>query len=211
MKWELSEDQLIKEHYENLGASRLAYILGRSEQSIYTRAHRLGIEGRDLRWSTDRYIKELRKKNIPYLPEEDYIDTDTSICHRCTKCNTKFNGRPCVILQKDKKCPTCYISCRFDPSKPAILYFVTFMHNDKQIYKIGITNRSVKKRFDKDWTRLNMELCWSRSFDVGQDALDQEIRLLDKYSSYKVNTGVLTSGNTETVSVYIEEKELEVL
>lgn len=43
MKWEPSEDSLLKNHYSDLGASRCGLLLGRSEASIQQRAYRLGL------------------------------------------------------------------------------------------------------------------------------------------------------------------------
>ena len=94
-------------------------------------------------------------------------------------------------------CPSCAIT-GFDKNKPAILYYLKITTEDNRIlYKIGITNRTVNERFNL--TDLNkIEIVKQKLYEVGQDALDWETRLKRMYKEYQYKgPDILSSGNTE--------------
>ena len=104
--------------------------------------------------------------------------------------NNHLRGKGCI------KCA----SSGFDPSKPAILYYLSI--NNGQAYKIGITNRSVELRFTV--SDLN---CITKLFQINLDgelAKTLEHSILKKYvtHSYK-GEPLLSSGNTELFSINI--------
>jgi len=95
-------------------------------------------------------------------------------------------------------CPGCAVS-GFDQTKPATLYYLALLTDDNEtLYKIGITNLSVHKRFPNvDLERIRTLKIWQ--FDHGVDAAGEEIRILrefedDQYIGPDVLVG---AGNTE--------------
>jgi hypothetical protein len=96
-----------------------------------------------------------------------------------------------------KGCQSC-AKTGFDSTKPAILYYLKITTEDNRtLYKIGITNRSVNERFGlKDLQKI--EIVKQEEFELGKDAYELEQKLLKQYKKHKY-TGkpVLDSGNTE--------------
>lgn len=99
-------------------------------------------------------------------------------------------------------------SLGFDRSKPTILYLISIPFENGRLYKLGITNTSVQSRYKEEFNKLNMRIEWTKEFETGLEAYNEEQELLRKYSEHRVNTGVLKSGNTETLDIYIS-KELK--
>ena len=94
-------------------------------------------------------------------------------------------------------CPSC-AKYGFQPNKSAILYYLKITTEDNRIlYKIGITNRTVNERFNL--TDLNkIEIVKQKLYEVGKDALDWETRLKRMYKEYQYQgPNILSSGNTE--------------
>lgn len=94
-------------------------------------------------------------------------------------------------------CPDC-AEYGFQPSKPAILYYLKVTTNSGQIlYKIGITNRTVNERFQlADLQKI--EIVKQKLYESGQDAWDWETKLKRKYKEYQyTGPDILSSGNTE--------------
>lgn len=153
------------------------------------------------------YLSKLLERRIyNYIPVESIINSSTPILHKCLSCNNTWKVRPYDIMQ-GKGCPSC-AKTGFDSSKEAILYFVSFYVDSIKYYKLGITNRSTEHRFGAFWKRLNMRTEWDILFSIGRDALNLETELLRKFDTYKVNTGALPNGNTETISVYIPKPKI---
>jgi len=91
-------------------------------------------------------------------------------------------------------CPGCS-DASFKMDQPAILYYLDISNG--QAYKIGITGRSVKKRYTKDdWCHI--KILHEYHFNRGSDAYMIEQMILDRYSHllYK-GKPLLSSGNTE--------------
>ena len=108
----------------------------------------------------------------------------------------EFEQTPSSHL-RGSNCPNC-VKNGFDPTKVAILYYLRITVNTgKVLYKIGITNRSVNERFNlKELSKI--EIVKQRTYEVGQDAYDEEQRILKQYKEFKyVGPPVLESGNTE--------------
>jgi hypothetical protein len=99
-------------------------------------------------------------------------------------------------------CPTC-ATCGFNPRKPAIVYYIKV--NNGQAYKIGITNRTVAKRFTPSDLE-NIEVLKTYYFELGSDAYQVEQAILKHktYLGYEGNP-LLSSGNTELFSVDIAD------
>ena len=113
----------------------------------------------------------------------------------------------CLIHGEFKQSPDCHLqgqgcpSCAkygFDPSKPGYLYYLKITTDTNQVlYKIGITNKSVKKRF-RLTDLAKIEIVKQKLYDNGQDALDWETKLKRMYKEYQYKgPNILSSGNTE--------------
>ena len=147
--------------------------------------------------NTDKYIKELKSIHGDklYLVGK-YLGAHKQITHHCNQCNEPWDVSPTSILS-GSGCPTCS-NHGFDPSKPPICYYLRVVSPVfGELYKIGITNYSVQKRFtSEDLEKITTVKTWS--FDVGSDAKNMEKEILSKYSEHKYNGDpVLFSGNTE--------------
>lgn len=104
--------------------------------------------------------------------------------------HTNING--------ENGCPGCAIS-GFDQTKPGILYYLAVLtDNNETLYKIGITNLSVEKRFpNADLARIRTLRTWS--FKEGKVAAKRELDILKEYSDdlYCGPDVLIGSGNTE--------------
>lgn len=94
-------------------------------------------------------------------------------------------------------CPSCSKS-GFDVKKSAIVYYLKVTTDSGTVlYKIGITNKSVNERFNL--TDLNkIEIVKQEEFAIGQDALDKETEIKQKYKEFRyTGHSILQNGNTE--------------
>jgi hypothetical protein len=90
-------------------------------------------------------------------------------------------------------CPSCRDTFGFNQQKPAILYYLKIGN----LYKIGITNNSVKERFKSDFKNITIIKEWS--YALGMEAKEQESKILKeyKYAQYKGPNVLAYGGNTE--------------
>ena len=112
-------------------------------------------------------------------------------------------------------CPGCAVS-GFDQTKPALLYYLAVLtDNSETLYKIGITNLNVQKRFPNvDLARIRVIKTWS--YERGTEAAKREIAILQEFSD-DLYTGIdvlIGAGNTELfvrdVLDLDSEKELQI-
>ena len=120
-----------------------------------------------------------------------YINKRTKLLHKHS-CGYIWEATPETIL-KNKSCPNCSIS-GFKLNEPAITYLIHFYALD--IYKVGITNRTIKQRFRQE--PQPYEIIFYREFEKGQEAKNLETEWLNNLKPLLYNTGELKSGNTET-------------
>lgn len=151
---------------------------------------------------TDEQYK-LQLKDRSFINIEPYIKDGIKIKHKCFNCNHIWSTAPSYILQ-GTGCPMCAHGS-FDKNKSAILYHVSLEFLGKTIYKIGITNNSVKQRFKQDWNRLNMKLIWEVSYDIGLDAKIAESNILQQYERYKGIYPLRGKGNTELLKNMVKK------
>ena len=92
-----------------------------------------------------------------------------------------------------KGCPECGAH-GFVTTQPATLYYLSV--NNNEAYKIGITNRSVDKRFyGEDKQKIRLIAKWE--FENGADALAKETRIKREFAHVKYDGELLKDGNTE--------------
>lgn len=124
-----------------------------------------------------------------------YTQNKNKILIHCNSCNREFEQVASSHL-RGKGCIYCG-SAGFNPGKPGILYYFKVTDGINTAWKIGITNKSVKFRYSsQEYCRMSGIV--TKLFDLGQDAYDEEQRILKQYKQYKY-TGpkLLVSGNTE--------------
>lgn len=97
-----------------------------------------------------------------------------------------------------KGCPSCS-SNGFDSAKPGILYYLKI--NGGQLYKIGITNKSVNERFTNTELQL-IEIIKTWYYLDGAEARAAEQKILKDYKQYQyTGLNILKSGNTELFTI----------
>lgn len=157
------------------------------------------------------YNNELFQKEIDAIPLEGYKGALIPILHECIE-GHQWKIAPANLLNKGRGCPSC-TNWGFDLEKPAILYFVSLIHEEIVYYKVGITNRTAKKRLSRDWNNFQFNLEWAISFTKGKYAKDAEKIILDTYSTFKAPNAVplLGGGSTEVLTVDITSEEAFIL
>lgn len=113
------------------------------------------------------------------------------------KASYHLSGRGCASCAKSG----------FDATKPGVLYYLKVLSHN--VYKIGITNYSVEKRFSaKDLSNIEIIRTWY--YVDGKECQKAEKLILDTFKSSKyTGDNILISGNTE---MFIEDVlQLDVL
>lgn len=132
-----------------------------------------------------------------YTLLEPYVNARTPILVKHNLCNNSFASAPDNLLRK-QQCPHC-ASFGFDPTKPAILYYICI---DNTYYKIGVTNKTVKERFKaNELKRITILNTWE--YELGSIAYQKEQHILNLFKQYKTSQQLLTAGNTEIFSTNI--------
>jgi len=125
---------------------------------------------------------------------DDFKNNYTKINVRCPKNHVFLTSWD--IFRSGSRCPTC--SCAgFSPLAPASLYYLRIVHDGELFYKIGITNRSVEKRFP--YAKFNYEILMEKKFLFGYLAKEEEQRILKKFKKHRYSGKPLlkAGGNTE--------------
>ncbi len=93
-------------------------------------------------------------------------------------------------------CPSC-AAYGFDAKSPAILYYLRVQDGPHTVWKIGITNRTIKERFSVDWYKITVVDFWT--FDIGDDARNEEKKILREFRGerYRGENLLEQGGNTE--------------
>jgi hypothetical protein len=126
----------------------------------------------------------------------EYVNSRTDVTIICADHGLfKQTGRKHL---SEQGCPVCAES-GFNPSKPGVLYYIAVSTDDGDtLYKIGITNTSVKSRFPAlDLARIRVVRTWR--FAVGRFAAEREAEILYQYAGdrYYGPDILIGAGNTE--------------
>ena len=149
-------------------------------------------------------LEEIKKQvynvsngNIKCIDNE-YVNERAPMKFKCMRCHNTFI-KPSRNVLRSPICPFCDGSGGFDPTKPAILYYIRVNHNGKTYYKIGITNYTIEKRFRlSDREKMTILKTWEFAF--GEDARKIEQKILETYSKFRYTGDEIilqSSGNTE--------------
>lgn len=156
--------------------------------------------GLERRLSTEEFI---RRAKLVHSDKYDYSNVNYTTAHEKVEITCKKHGSfwqsPATHTMGNKAgCPGCAMS-GFDQTKPGILYYLAVLtDNNETLYKIGITNLNVEKRFpNADLARIRTIRTWS--FKEGKVAAKRELDILKEYSDdlYCGPDVLIGSGNTE--------------
>jgi len=104
-----------------------------------------------------------------------------------------------------KGCPKC-ARFGFNKNKPGILYYLKVTTSGITLWKIGITNRTVRERFPLEDLDI-IDIVWTKEFSNGNECYNEERRILREYKEFQYKgSKVLTSGNTELFTIDILSK-----
>ena len=158
------------------------------------------VTGEKRRRTTEDYIAEARSV---HGDKYDYSSTEYSTMHDkveivCSEHGSFWQLASNHIKGTKSGCPGCAVS-GFDQTKPALLYYLAVLTEDGHtLYKIGITNLTVEKRFPRmDLARIRTIQTWE--YEYGGDAALSELDILKRFSEQRyLGPDVLVgSGNTE--------------
>ena len=141
----------------------------------------------------------------------DYVTSHGKVEIICPEHGSFWQSPATHTMGNKAGCPGCAVS-GFDQTKPALLYYLAVVtDSDETLYKIGITNLTVQKRFPNvDLLRIREIKTWS--FELGADAARREISILQEYAE-DLYTGVdvlVGAGNTELFVRDVLELDTEV-
>jgi predicted RNA-binding Zn-ribbon protein involved in translation (DUF1610 family) len=152
------------------------------------------------RLSTEEFVERARRVHGDKYDysQSQYVTSHDKVEIVCPQ-HGVFRQSPATHTMGNKAgCPGCAVS-GFDQTKPALLYYLAVMtDNSETLYKIGITNLNVQKRFPNvDLARIRVIKTWS--YESGAEAAKREISVLQEFSD-DLYTGVdvlIGAGNTE--------------
>lgn len=126
----------------------------------------------------------------------DYKGSFTKVEIGCIECQCTFMIQPSALLTGNSHYK-CSGGGGFKPNLPAILYYIRVETRNRVCWKIGITNLTVKERFSRSDLEL-ITIINEVHYENGQDAYDEEQRLMELHSKYKYKgCPMLNTGNTE--------------
>jgi len=125
----------------------------------------------------------------------NYIHSHKKVIITCPT-HGDFLQTPSLHLQ-GCGCSNC-ASYGFQPNKSGTLYYLRVEgQKGETFFKIGITNNSVKERFNNTDLK-KIKILEQHHYTEGSEALLQETKLKQKYVQYQYKgPKVLSSGNTE--------------
>jgi hypothetical protein len=141
----------------------------------------------------------------------NYVNEKTPIKVVCP-IHGEFKTIPFNHLHKGTGCPKCIKPGKptgFNPNKKAVLYYI--FDPVANLYKIGITNKSVEERFGKSFcSNRAIAILEQTYFENGWEALEAEKNILEEFSYARVNNEVWPpekGGNTEFFNQDILNKD----
>lgn len=152
------------------------------------------------RLTTEEFIKRAREVHgTKYdYSKSEYITSHGKIEIICPEHGSFWQSPATHTMGNKAGCPGCAVS-GFDQTKPALLYYLAVRTDkDETLYKIGITNLTVQKRFPNvDLARIRVIKTWN--FEHGGDAAKREISVLQEFSDdlYTGSDVLAGAGNTE--------------
>lgn len=128
---------------------------------------------------------------------EEWKNTATKTATECLECGYVWSPKPYTIFA-GCGCPAC-TKRGFKPDDPAILYYLRVdCAAAGTLYKIGITNNTVYKRFQdpKDRSMITTLRTWPYAIGHAARLAEKEVLVTFNHAKYE-GPDVLSSGNTE--------------
>lgn len=152
------------------------------------------------KWTTEEFVQTVQSMK-PITVLSQYKHAKTPVDCQCNECGTQWSPMPGNLLRPDKvSCPNCAKS-GYNPSKPGYLYYLRVYDESQTYWKVGITNRSLKERFNPS-ERDKIVILYNQRFENGAVALQAERNILNLFKSFKAgNASPLKTGNTELFTV----------
>lgn len=149
-------------------------------------------------YTTETFIKkakEVHGDKYDYSKTR-YIYHSEPVTIVCSK-HGEFQQKPSYHLggSNCQECANELSRLQFNPVKPTTLYYVYFPEYD--VYKIGITNRTIKDRFSTQ-PKLKVSVLFEALYPTGYEAWKEEQKILKDNLQYKYDgPAILHAGNSE--------------
>jgi hypothetical protein len=150
--------------------------------------------------TTEDFVEEAREVHgdrYDYSKVE-YITSHIKVEIVCAEHGSFWTSAVNHVRGNKSGCPDC-AETGFKQNKPGLLYYIAVTADDgATLYKIGITNLSIKKRFPTlDLERMRIVKIWR--FAVGRVAAEREAEILSEFagSRYCGPDILVGAGNTE--------------
>ena len=129
-----------------------------------------------------------------------YTNNRTKVDIFCTSCNNYFSQNPDDHLQ-GHGCRNCY-KYGIDITKPITFYILELKHSNEIAYKIGITNKSVYKRYISDNPNKTInKVLLEVSFLDSYDAVLFEKDIKSKLDNYKYKGSTMFFNKTKHTEI----------
>jgi hypothetical protein len=204
--WTESDIKFLVDNYPIKGNKYCAEYLGKSCNSVKTKASRLDLKapinssGRSKK-THKQYELELLYAEANFYPIDNYIDYHTAINHSCEEGHI-IKISPASVL-RGRGCSSCN-KTGFNQNIPATLYYISIENiKGAKYYKIGITNETVEKRFF-GYKDITIKILYTEYFTEGYAAKSKEQGILKKYEHHRVKVpGFIKRGWTELFDIDI--------
>lgn len=175
-------------HLNGSGHPSCAYERGMDKQRLTTKS--FVSKSKELYGDKYSYDWTIYKKN-----------NMTKVLIKCEECKTICETIPNNFLSGVKPNCECTKHSGFNKKLPGIVYYLSI--NNGEAFKIGITNRTVEKRFNNtDLQKITILKTWS--FEIGIQAQEMETKILKDYKEFKyLGEPLLSIGNSELFNTNI--------
>ncbi len=161
----------------------------------------------EYRQRMDDEVFQIRAYGV-HQGEYDYMFFKFKTMHHkslilCNGCGNLFSQTPDAHLG-GHGCSPCH-GHGFNSNLPGILYY--FLDLLTNLYKIGITNRTIKHRFGNAIFK-NIKIISVEYFEKGKDAYDKEQSILKEFSEHQqYNENFKGNGATEFFSIDVLKRD----
>lgn len=151
--------------------------------------------------TTELFIqKALKMHNGVYeYSKVKYINNSTKVDIYCSNCNSYFKQTPSDHLNKHG-CPNC---CKYaiDITKP-VTFYVIELESSIPLFKIGITNKTVKERYKSDNpNKCIKSILLEIAFLNGYEAVLFEKHIKENFSQYRYTADTMHFGKTKNTEI----------
>ncbi len=147
--------------------------------------------------TNEMYLSELNITNSKLMPIEKYQTAVKKIKHKCLNCGFIWKISPNNALS-GRGCPKCSTGGIFNKKTKILLYYIHFPQYN--VYKIGITSKTVKDRFMLDYNAgIKIDIIKQIYFSTPFLARNVEKSILENLvkNKYKGKKFLRSGGETE--------------